>query len=106
MLAIVTARPDFTPPWLERPQASLLTLGRLGRAECAQLVAAVAAEHGLPPETVAAIVAKTDGVPLFVEELTKSVLDQIPKGGSVYWDYFIVTPEGQELKKLGMPFHP
>ncbi len=74
-LALVTARPDFVPPWSARPQATLLTLGRLGRQECAQLVAGVAAEHGLSVETVAAIVAKTDGVPLFVEELTKSVIE-------------------------------
>jgi len=75
LLAVVTARPDFAPPWLARPHSTLLTLGRLGRAECAQLVAGVAASHGLSAETVAAIVAKTDGVPLFVEELTKSVME-------------------------------
>jgi predicted ATPase/class 3 adenylate cyclase len=74
-LALVTARPDFAAPWLARPQATLLTLGRLGRRECAQLVAGVAAAHGLSAETVATIVAKTDGVPLFVEELTKSVME-------------------------------
>ncbi len=75
LLALVTARPDFAPPWLARPHATLLTLGRLGRAECAQLVASTAASHGLSAETVAAIVAKTDGVPLFVEELTKSMVE-------------------------------
>ena len=63
------------PPWQTRPHSTLLTLGRLGRAESAQLVAGVAASHGLPVETVATIVAKTDGVPLFVEELTKSMLE-------------------------------
>ena len=75
LFAVVTARPEFTPPWLARPHATLLTLGRLGRAECAQLVAGVAASHGLSAETVAAIVAKSDGVPLFVEELTKSMME-------------------------------
>ena len=75
LLVLVTARPEFAPPWHTRPHSTLLTLGRLGRAECAQLVAGVAASHGLPIETVAAIVAKTDGVPLFVEELTKSMLE-------------------------------
>jgi class 3 adenylate cyclase len=75
LLALVSARPDFAPPWLTRPQATLLTLNRLSRAECARLVASVAAAHGLQAETVAAIVAKTDGVPLFVEELTKSVME-------------------------------
>jgi len=75
VFAVVTARPEFTPPWLARPHATLLTLGRLGRVECAQLVAGVAASHCLSAETVAAIVAKTDGVPLFVEELTKSMME-------------------------------
>jgi class 3 adenylate cyclase/tetratricopeptide (TPR) repeat protein/ABC-type transport system involved in cytochrome c biogenesis ATPase subunit len=75
LLVVVTARPDFAPPWLARPHATLLTLGRLSRAECAQLIAGVAVSHGLPAETVAAIVDKTDGVPLFAEELTRSILE-------------------------------
>ncbi len=75
LLVLVTARPDFAPPWQTRPHSTLLTLGRLGRADCARLVAGVAAAHGVSAETVAAIVAKTDGVPLFVEELTKSVIE-------------------------------
>ncbi|MGB7098666.1 MAG: hypothetical protein WBD95_07850, partial [Xanthobacteraceae bacterium] len=75
LLTVVTARPDFNPPWSARPHSTLLTLGRLGRAECAELVTGVAASHGLSAETVAAIVAKTDGVPLFAEELTKSVME-------------------------------
>jgi predicted ATPase len=75
LLALVSARPDFAAPWLTRPQATVLTLNRLSRAECARLVANVAAARGLQAETVAAIVAKTDGVPLFVEELTKSVVE-------------------------------
>jgi class 3 adenylate cyclase/tetratricopeptide (TPR) repeat protein len=83
VLAVVTARPDFTPPWLARPHATLLTLGRLSRPECAQLVAGVAAAHGLSAETVAAIVAKTDGVPLFVEELTKGVMESAGEDSAV-----------------------
>ena len=82
-LAVVTARPDFAPPWLTRPQATLLTLGRLGRHECAQLVAGVAAAHGLSAQAVATIVAKTDGIPLFVEELTKSVMESAGEDGAV-----------------------
>jgi class 3 adenylate cyclase/tetratricopeptide (TPR) repeat protein len=74
-LLVVTARPDFVPPWQARPHAMLLTLGRLGRAECAQLVTSVAAARGLAEATVAAIVAKTDGVPLFAEELTRTVIE-------------------------------
>jgi predicted ATPase len=82
LLVLVTARTDFAPPWSARPHSMLLTLGRLGRAECAELVAGVAASGGLSAETVAAIVAKTDGVPLFAEELTKSVMESAGKDGA------------------------
>jgi class 3 adenylate cyclase/tetratricopeptide (TPR) repeat protein len=75
LLVVVTARPEFAPPWLTRNQSTLLTLGRLGRSDCAGLIAGIAASHGLSADTVAAIVEKTDGVPLFVEELTKSVME-------------------------------
>jgi predicted ATPase/class 3 adenylate cyclase len=74
-LALVTARPDFASPWLARPHATLLTLGRLGRHECTQLASGIAEAHGLSAETVATIVAKTDGIPLFVEELTRTVME-------------------------------
>ncbi len=75
LLVVVSARPDFTPSWLSRPHATLITLGRLGRPESMQVVASVAAAHGLAADTIAAIIAKTDGVPLFVEELTRSVME-------------------------------
>ena len=83
LLAVVSARPDFVPPWFARPHATLLTLGRLGRPECIQVVAGVAAAHGLSAETVAAIVARTDGVPLFVEELTRSVMESAGEDSAV-----------------------
>src|SRR5580700_3863500 len=83
LLVVVSARPDFTPPWLARPHAMLITLGRLGRGECMQVVASVAAAHGLSVDTIAAIVAKTDGVPLFVEELTRSVMESAGEASAV-----------------------
>jgi class 3 adenylate cyclase/tetratricopeptide (TPR) repeat protein len=83
LLVVVTARPDFVPPWQARPHATLLTLGRLGRPECMQVVAGVAAAHGLSADTVATIVAKTDGVPLFIEELTRSVMESAGDDGAV-----------------------
>ena len=83
LLVVVSARPDFTPPWLARPHATLITLGRLGRGECMQVVAGVAAAHGLSVDTIAAIVAKTDGVPLFVEELTRSVMESAGEDSAV-----------------------
>lgn len=83
LLAVVSARPDFVPPWLGRPHATLVTLGRLGRPECMQVVAGVAAAHGLADDTIATIVAKTDGVPLFLEELTRSVMESAGEGSAV-----------------------
>jgi class 3 adenylate cyclase len=76
VLAIVTARPEFATPWSGRPHATSLTLNRLGRAQCAEMVAAVAAS-AIPATVLDEIVAKTDGVPLFVEELTKSILESV-----------------------------
>ncbi len=75
LLAVVTARSGFTPPWQTRPHSTLLTLGRLGRADCARLVAGVAASENLSAATVAAILDKTDGIPLFAEELTRSMVE-------------------------------
>src|SRR5258708_423414 len=75
VLVVVTARPDFASPWTGRAHAGQLTLSRLGRAQCAEMVAAVAAAHAIPTDLRDDIVAKTDGVPLFVEELTKTILE-------------------------------
>jgi predicted ATPase len=83
LLAVVSARPDFVPPWLARPHATLVTLGRLGRPECLQVIAGVAAAHGLSADTIATIIAKTDGVPLFVEELTRSVMEAAGEDSAV-----------------------
>ena len=75
VLAIVSFRPEFVPPWSGQPQVSALSLTRLGRREGAAMVERVAREKALPEEVSAQIVGKTDGVPLFVEELTKAVLE-------------------------------
>ena len=83
VLAVISARPELAPPWLARPHATLVTLGRLGRAECMQVVARVAAAHGLSTDTIATIVAKTDGIPLFVEELTRSMMESAGEGSVV-----------------------
>jgi predicted ATPase len=75
VLLIVTFRPEFQPLWTGQPQVSMLTLNRLDRRDRTALVAQVAGSKALPDEVVAQIVDRTDGVPLFVEELTKSVLE-------------------------------
>ena len=75
VLLIVTFRPEFQPPWTGQPQVSLLALNRLDRHDRRLLVAQIAGGKALPEGVVTEIVDRTDGVPLFIEELTKSVLE-------------------------------
>ena len=76
VLLIVTFRPELHPPWAGQPQVSMLALSRLDRRDCTALITQVAGGKTLPDEVVFAIADRTDGVPLFVEELTKSVLER------------------------------
>jgi class 3 adenylate cyclase/predicted ATPase len=75
LLALFTARPEFRAPWASRAHMTPLTLGRLRRAQIEALIGAVAGGKALPPAVVEQVATKTDGVPLFVEELTKMVLE-------------------------------
>ena len=75
VLLIVTYRPEYTPKWAEQAHISLLALNRLDRRQAAELVAKLTGGKALPSELLEQILAHTDGVPLFVEELTKSVLE-------------------------------
>jgi predicted ATPase/class 3 adenylate cyclase len=75
ILALCTFRPDFSPPWTGRSHCTQITVHRLPRQQAVEVIHQVAHSKTLPPEVVEQIVAKTDGVPLFVEELTKMVLE-------------------------------
>jgi len=75
LLVLLTFRPDFRPPWTGRARFTPVTLLRLPRRQTAEMTGRVAHRKALPPEVVEQVVAKTDGVPLFVEELTKMVLE-------------------------------
>ncbi|MEP7343811.1 MAG: AAA family ATPase [Gemmatimonadaceae bacterium] len=75
VLLVVTYRPEYTPRWAQQPHVTVLGLSRLGRRQGVELVAKVTGGRALPAEVLEQIVAHTDGVPLFVEELTKSVLE-------------------------------
>jgi predicted ATPase len=74
VLLIVTFRPEFQPPWIGQPQVTVLALNRLDRRDRTALVEQIAGKV-LPNDVIDQIVDRTDGVPLFVEELTKSVLE-------------------------------
>jgi len=75
LLILVTARPEFVQPWPNYRHVSTVTMSRLDRAEGLALVAAMTKGKALPMEVLNQIVAHTDGVPLFIEELTKTVLE-------------------------------
>src|SRR4029450_5730358 len=75
ILLLITTRSEFTPPWPSYPHTTTISLARLGRRAGAALVERVTAGKTLPKEVTDEILARTDGVPLFIEELTKTVLE-------------------------------
>jgi class 3 adenylate cyclase/predicted ATPase len=75
VLLIITFRPEFASPWVGRPQVTLLSLNRLGPRQRAEMIAHVTGGKNLPKEVADQIVDRTDGVPLFIEELTKAVIE-------------------------------
>jgi class 3 adenylate cyclase/predicted ATPase len=75
VLVILTFRPEFNPPWVGRPHVNLLTLSRLSPRQRMEMITHVTGGKALPKEIADQIVDRTDGVPLFIEELTKSVVE-------------------------------
>jgi predicted ATPase len=75
VLLVITARPEFESPWNGHAHVTPLSLNRLGRKQGVAMVNKVTSGKALPDEVLDQIVAKTDGIPLFVEELTKTVLE-------------------------------
>jgi hypothetical protein len=75
VLLVVTFRPEVSPPWIGFPHVTLVTLNRLAKAQARSLVERVTGGKALPSEVLEQILARTEGVPLFAEELTKTVLE-------------------------------
>jgi class 3 adenylate cyclase len=82
VLLLAMFRPEFQASWVGQPHVTLLTLPRLDRRDTAAMVANVAGDAALPPAIVEEITERTDGVPLFVEELTKAVLESGAHGAA------------------------
>jgi len=82
MLVLATARPEFRPEWLTRSHANQLTLGRLTAGQSETIIAAITRDTPLPDAVRRSLVAKTDGIPLFIEELTQAVLELEAHAGS------------------------
>jgi predicted ATPase/class 3 adenylate cyclase len=75
VLLLATARPEFTPPWPSHAHVTALSLARLSRRECVALVDRITGGKVLPDAVLEQILARTDGVALFIEELTKTVIE-------------------------------
>ena len=75
VLVIITFRPEFTPPWVGRPNVTLLSLNRLPPRQRAEMITHMTGGKALPKEIADQIIDRTDGVPLFIEELTKAVVE-------------------------------
>ncbi len=75
VLLIITFRPDYSPPWAGAPHVTLFTLNRMESHNCAAIVRMVTGGKPFPDEVLRQIISKTDGIPLFVEELTKTVIE-------------------------------
>ena len=75
VLLIVTFRPEFAPPWIGRPHVTALTLNRLAEREISAMIDRVVGNKLLPASVRQDIIERTDGIPLFVEEMTKAVLE-------------------------------
>jgi class 3 adenylate cyclase len=75
VLLIVTFRPEFNAPWVGQSHVTSLTLNRLGEREAVAIIAHLVGKRELPADVIAEIVERTDGIPLFVEEMTKAVLE-------------------------------
>ena len=82
VLLIVTFRPEFNAPWVGQSHVTSLTLNRLGEREAAAIIARLVGNKELPADVLAEIVERTDGIPLFVEEMTKAVLEAESEGAA------------------------
>src|SRR5271166_7132921 len=82
LFIIATTRPEFRPPWSLRSHHSVISLSPLDRADVAQMVGELTARHALSKEVVEGVSERTGGVPLFVEEVTRLLLERGVEGGA------------------------
>jgi class 3 adenylate cyclase/tetratricopeptide (TPR) repeat protein len=81
LLVLTTARPEFRPPWGMRSHHSTISLAPLDRAQVRHMVGELAARHALAKEVIEGVTERTGGVPLFVEEVTRLLLERGEQGG-------------------------
>ena len=82
LLIIATTRPEFRPPWSVRSHHSAISLSPLDRVQIARMVSELSAHHALPRDIIEGVSERTGGVPLFVEEVTRLLLERGEQGGA------------------------
>ena len=82
VLLIVTFRPEFDPPWIGRPYVTALTINRLAERDIRAMIDGVVGNKPLPANIRQDIIERTDGIPLFVEEMTKAVVEAGAEGAA------------------------
>jgi class 3 adenylate cyclase/predicted ATPase len=82
VLLLVTFRPDFEPPWIGRPHVTALTLNRLAQREVGAIIDRVVGGEALPTDIRQDIIERSDGIPLFIEEMTKAVMEAESQGAA------------------------
>jgi class 3 adenylate cyclase/predicted ATPase len=82
LFVLITARPEFRPPWGTRSHHSTISLSPLDRHQVRDMVGELASRHALPKEVVEGVTERTGGVPLFVEEVTRLLLERGEQGGT------------------------
>ena len=83
LFIVATTRPEFRPPWSMRSHHSTISLAPLDRGQVQEMVAELSARHALPHNVVEDVAARTGGVPLFVEEVTRLLLERGEGGGGI-----------------------
>ena len=81
LFVLITARPEFRSPWRMRSHHCTVSLAPLNRNQVQQMVAELAARHALPKEVIEGVTERTGGVPLFIEEVTRLLLERGEQGG-------------------------
>ena len=92
VLLIVTSRPEFEPPWIGRPHVTALTLNRLAQREVSAIIDGLIGNYLLPANIRQDIVERTDGIPLFVEEMTKALLEAGSEGAATQMAAAVPSP--------------
>jgi predicted ATPase len=101
LFLVATTRPEFRPPWSLRSHHSVISLSPLDRAEVARMVEEISARHALSSELIEGVNARTGGVPLFVEEVTRLLLERGVEGGAQAIPPILQQSLAARLDRLG-----